>query len=141
MYPKEDRLIKESKRFILPLIVFTGYAILSLIVLLVDKRATMKEIAKISMFSFPVAAYFWFSWLTAIRYQLIISQDQILVITLFRRYTISMCNVMSYTLKENHEMGITYFTLYAKDKKLTIMTHFKEDLTQLFEDWHVMPNN
>lgn len=141
MYPKEDLLTKESKRFILPLIAFTGYAILSLIVLLVDQRATMKEIAKISMLSFPVAAYFWFSWLTATKYKLIILQDQIIVMTLFRKHTISMCNVMSYTLKESQEMSINYFTLYTKDKKLTIATHFKEDLTQLFEDWHIKPNN
>lgn len=141
MYPKEDRFTKESKRFVMPLIVFTSYAILSLIVLLVDKRASMKEIAKISMLSFPIAAYFWFSWLAAIRYKLIILQDQIIVITLFRKYAISMCNVVSYALKERQEMGITYFTLYAKDTKVTIMTHFKEDLARLFEDWHIMPNN
>ena len=137
MYLLQDDMRRESRRFIFPMVAFTFYSLLSIIVLFIDTRETIQEIARKSMVSVPLSIVMGYLWLSASKYKLTVTSELLTLRTVFRRYEIYLCNITGYTCKNCGPSVLYQFCLHTEWKQIMVSTRYRDEFIKILEDAHI----
>ena len=135
MYLIEDSFKKEAKPFVFAGIAFSFYAMISIIVLVVDDREISREIAtRLSMISLPACILAWYTYFWYSKYTLTIAHDQAIVKTLFGEHIVYLRDVVSYSCKKIRKQEWYQFELFIQNKRIKVRTHYKDKLIGILEN-------
>ena len=76
----------------------------------------------------------FYVWLYAIKYNLKINKEKIVLRTLFRKVEINICNIEKYTCKRYRKSVFYQFNLFIKDKRILVNTRYKDEFIKILEE-------
>ena len=121
----EDNLKKESKRVLLTFILC--YIVALIFPLLYNIDYDMDDILFFSILFFVMGCYSLFG----LKYQVSISQETIIIKTLFKKIEIHVSDIETYTYKRYNRSSILYaFKFIVAKKKKTLITRYKDELLE-----------
>lgn len=121
----EDNLKKESKRVLLTFILCYIVALIFPLLYYIDYD--MDEILFFSILFFVMGCYSLFG----LKYQVSISQETIIIKTLFKKIEIHVSDIETYTYKRYNGSSILYaFKFIVAKKKKTLITRYKDELLE-----------
>ncbi len=128
-----DGMAKEGKPF--KNMMLFGYilaVLMPLIICLVNDRKYYNEkIIAIVISYFLIGSMGLYCWLYAIKYKLIITEEKIMLQTLFKKVNINIRDIKRYTCKRNRKTVFYQFSLYIKDKRIIVNTRYKEEFQEI----------
>lgn len=121
----EDNLKKESKRVLLTFILCYIVALIFPLLYYIDYD--MNDILFFSILFFVMGCYSLFG----LKYQVSISQETIIIKTLFKKIEIHVSDIETYTYKRYNGSSILYaFKFIVAKKKKTLITRYKDELLE-----------
>lgn len=121
----EDNLKKESKRVLLTFILCYIVALIFPLLYYIDYD--MDDILFFSILFFVMGCYSLFG----LKYQVSISQETIIIKTLFKKIEIHVSDIETYTYKRYNGSSILYaFKFIVAKKKKTLITRYKDELLE-----------
>ncbi len=121
----EDNLKKESKRVLLTFILCYIVALIFPLLYYIDYD--MDDILFFSILFFVMGCYSLFG----LKYQVSISQETIIIKTLFKKIEIHVSDIETYTYKRYNRSSILYaFKFIVAKKKKTLITRYKDELLE-----------
>lgn len=121
----EDNLKKESKRVLLTFILCYIVALIFPLLYYIDYD--MDDILFFSILFFVMGCYSLFG----LKYQVSISQETIIIKTLFKKIEIHVSDIETYTYKRYNRSSILYaFKFIVAKKKKTFITRYKDELLE-----------
>lgn len=121
----EDNLKKESKRVLLTFILCYIAALIFPLLYYIDYD--MDDILFFSILFFVMGCYSLFG----LKYQVSISQETIIIKTLFKKIEIHVSDIETYTYKRYNRSSILYaFKFIVAKKKKTLITRYKDELLE-----------
>lgn len=121
----EDNLKKESKRVLLTFILCYAAALIFPLLYYIDYD--MDDILFFSILFFVMGCYSLFG----LKYQVSISQETIIIKTLFKKIEIHVSDIETYTYKRYNRSSILYaFKFIVAKKKKTLITRYKDELLE-----------
>lgn len=83
----KDNMKKENERFILLIILCYAFSVIMPLAILLTKNEFFQklDITLISLFCFMIGSILLYCWLTAIRYSVEVTEEKVILKTLFRK--------------------------------------------------------
>ena len=78
-----------------------------------------------------IGLYFW---LYAIKYNLEINEEKIILKTLFKKIEIDICDISKYNCARYKKSDFYQFVLFVKDKTFLVNTRYKEEFKQILDN-------
>ena len=131
-----DNMKKESKLFVF--LTFFGYSF-SIIMPLVnyltlDERYTITDNILFFLTFFLFGTIGLYGWLYSSTYKLEITNEKIILKTLFKRIEVNIKDIVNYTYKRYRKSVFYQFKLYTNDKKLLISTRYKDSFIEILKE-------
>ena len=134
----KDDMVKESKLWKTPMLIFFVLAALFPLVLIWNSIKSAEFILGEVFFIF-VGCYFLYGYLYAYRYKVVVTNEKIVLKTLFKRVEIQFKDVKNYSCKRYEKSGFYQFHLFCKEKKILINTRYKDDLEKILKNKIIVP--
>lgn len=128
-----DSMVKESKIWKTPMIIFYVLATIFPCVLIWNE-IKITEFVLCEVFLILLGSYFLYGYLFSYKYRLIVSNEKIVLKTLFRKIEINICNIEKYTCKRYRKSVFYQFRLFIKDKHILVNTRYKEEFESILKD-------
>ena len=129
----KDDMIKESKLWRDPMITFFVLAALFPLVLIFNNIKTIDFILE-EVFFILVACYFLFGYLYAYKYKVVVTNEKIVLKTLFKSVEVQFKDIKNYNCKRYKKSEFYQFLVFCKEKKILINTRYKEDFEKLLKN-------
>lgn len=129
MFLIEDDWKKESKKCFIFLIACIVMIIIT--VLSEYKKNPLKDIIFICSVYFSFGLLALYEFLYSIKYKVKISNEKILLKTLFRKREVNINEIKYYTCKRYRKSVFYQFWLYLDGKKVLINTRYKEEFKEI----------
>lgn len=142
----EDNMQKESKILLVGPVIFSMFAMLSLLSELAyyalylpivppefisDSSISLTDsILRVVLF-FSVAIFFGVFWLSIVKYKLTVTQEQVVVKTLFKQHDIDLHDITTFTFKKVGKSKVFRFILATKNKNYLVLTHYKTEFIKV----------
>lgn len=130
----KDNMRKESKRFLIIATVCLLLSVLTPIAYVLNANTSSWDFIKICLMYAIFGVACLFMWVSAKRYELLITQERAIIRTMFRKYEIDLHNVMAYTCKRYRKSEFYQFTLVTENKKIMVSTHYKEKVIAILQN-------
>ena len=133
-----DTMKKESKWFFF--LMLFGYVILALIFvgMKINDTDWDDNIVQIAL-GFFAGSFGLYGWLYGITYKIEISQEKVLIKTLFRRFNINIADIETYTCERYRKSAFYQFNLFTKDKHFLLNTRYKQEFMDILQNAGVQP--
>lgn len=93
-----------------------------------------KELILIFVNLFCPSSVGLYGWLYSIKYKLTITQEKVVLKTLFRKVEIHLKDVTYYTCKRYRKSVFYQFRLYLKDKSILVNTRYKGEFEEILKE-------
>lgn len=128
----KDDMVKESKRWKLPTILFFILAVLFPLGLIWNDIPTVEVILGEVSFLL-IACYFLYGYLYTFNYKVIVTDEKIMLKTLFNNSEISLKDIQSYDYTRYRKSEFYQFRIFFNGKKILIHTRYCDDLEKLLK--------
>ena len=129
----KDDMVKESKVWKNPMIIFFVLAALFPLVLIWNNIKTIEFILG-EVFFILVGCYFLYGYLYAYKYKVVVTNEKIVLKTLFKSVEVQFKDIKNYTCKRYRKSEFYQFFVFCKEKKILINTRYKDDLEKLLKN-------
>ena len=133
-----DGMKKEAKWYIF--LTFFGYivSILSFVnAYIQDKSLTDESHLLIFIFGLLFGSIGLYGWLYSFKYSLEITEEKILLKTLFGKKGIHFKDIIYYTCSRYRKSVFYQFNLFTEEKKILINTRYREDLETMLKNKNI----
>ena len=136
-----DGMKKEGKGF--KILMIFAY-ILSLLMflstyLINNEKYSDKDIIIIVVFCFFFGTFGLYGWLYSIKYKLKITEEKIMLKTLFRTVEVNIKDITNYTCHRYRKSVFYQFNLFVKEKRILVATRYKEEFENILKYNNVEP--
>ena len=128
----KDDMVKESKLWKVPMIIFFVLATLFPLVPIWNNINTAEFILG-EIFFILIGCYFLYGYLYAYKYKVIVTNEKIVLKTLFKSVEVQFKEIKSYNCTRYRKSEIYQFFVFCKGKKILINTRYKDDLETLLK--------
>ena len=130
----KDDMVKESKIWKNPVIIFFALAILFPLVLIWNNIKTTEFILGEAFFTL-VGCYFLYGYLYACKYKVVVTDEKIVLKTLFKSVEVQFKDIITYNCKRYRKSEFYQFLIFCKEKKkILINTRYKDNLETLLKN-------
>lgn len=130
-----DRMKKESKLARNVMIFSFALLLLTFVYMYVNNKSLQdKDVLFMFILFFSLGMFEFYMWLYAIKYNLKITEEKIMLKTLFRKVEINICNIEKYTCKRYRKSVFYQFNLFIKDKRILVNTRYKEEFESILKE-------
>ena len=129
----KDNMKKESKAWKMPMTIFFVLAALFPLVLIWNNIKTAEFILG-EVFFILVGCYFLYGYLYAYKYKVVVTNEKIVLKTLFKSVEVQLKDIKNYNCKRYRKSEFYQFLVFCKDKKILINTRYKDDLEKLLKN-------
>lgn len=129
----KDDMVKESKTWKNPMIIFLALAALFPLVLIWNNIKTTEFILG-EVFFILVGSYFLYGYLYAYKYKVVVTNEKIVLRTLFKSVEVQVKDIKTYNCKRYRKSEFYQFLVFWNEKKILINTRYKDDLEKLLKD-------
>ena len=129
----KDDMVKESKTWKNPMIIFLALAALFPLVLIWNNIKTTEFILG-EVFFILVGCYFLYGYLYAYKYKVVVTNEKIVLRTLFKSVEVQVKDIKTYNCKRYRKSEFYQFLVFWNEKKILINTRYKDDLEKLLKD-------
>ncbi|MBQ9978370.1 MAG: hypothetical protein IJP20_01090 [Clostridia bacterium] len=128
-----DDMKKDAKKIMIPVIFVIVSGILLPLIWFWYGEADIDFIKKSSVFFIGCAIYGLYVLLSCVKYKLIVTNDKIVMNTLFKKWEIDFKNIGSYTYKQHRKSEIYKFFIRINKKIVQINTRHPNKLIELLD--------
>ena len=129
----KDDMVKESKVWKTPMILFFVLTALFPLVLIWNNIKTTEFILG-EVFFILVGCYFLYGYLFAYKYKVVVTNEKIVVKTLFKSVEVQFKDIKTYNCKRYRKSEFYQFLVFCNEKKLLINTRYKDDFEKLLKN-------
>lgn len=128
----KDDMVKESKVWKNPMIIFFVLAALFPLVLIWNNIKTTEFILG-EVFFILVGFYFLYGYLYAYKYKVVVTNEKIVLKTLFKSVEVQFKDIKTYNCKRYRKSEFYQFLVFCNEKKILINTRYRDDLEKLLK--------
>ena len=132
----KDDMVKESKVWKNPMIIFFVLAALFPLVLIWNNIKTIEFILG-EVFFILVGCYFLYGYLYAYKYKVVVTDEKVYLKTLFRKIELNICDIKKYTCNRYRKSVFYQFNLFINDRKVLINTRYKDEFEKVLKDYKI----
>lgn len=136
----KDDMVKESKIWKNPMIIFFVLAILFPLVL-IWKNIKTTEFILGEVFFILVGCYFLYGYLYAYKYKVVVTNEKIALKTLFKSIEVQFKDIKTYNCKRYKKSEFYQFLVFCKEKKILINTRYKDDFIDILKENNINEKN
>ena len=136
----KDDMVKESKIWKNPMIIFFVLAILFPLVL-IWKNIKTTEFILGEVFFILVGCYFLYGYLYAYKYKVVVTNEKIALKTLFKSIEVQFKDIKTYNCKRYRKSEFYQFLVFCKEKKILINTRYKDDFIDILKENNINEKN
>ena len=133
----KDDMIKESKSWKKPMIIAFILSVLFPLVPIWNNISNTDVILG-EIFFILIGCYFLYGYLYTYKYKIIVTNEKIVLKTLFKTIEIKIENIKTYKCKRYKKSEFYQFFILCNEKKYLINTKHREDLEKLLKE--IKPN-
>lgn len=123
----QDDMVKESRLWKPPTILFFVVAALFPLVLIGDDIKTIEFIFGEAFFIL-IGCYFLYGYLYARQYKVVVTNEKIVLKTLFKNTEVQLQDIKYYNCKRYKKSELYQFFISCPEKKILISTRYKDGL-------------
>lgn len=128
----KDDMVKESKTWKNPMLLFFVLAVLFPLTLIWNNIKITEFILE-EVFFLIVGSYFLYGYLYAYKYKVVVTNEKIVLKTLFKNVEVQFKDIKTYNCKRYRKSEFYQFLVFCKEKKILINTRYKDDLEKLLK--------
>ena len=128
----KDDMVKESKTWKNPMLLFFVLAVLFPLTLIWN-NIKITEFILGEVFFLIVGSYFLYGYLYAYKYKVVVTNEKIVLKTLFKNVEVQFKDIKTYNCKRYRKSEFYQFLVFCKEKKILINTRCKDDLEKLLK--------
>ena len=128
----KDDMVKESKTWKNPMLLFFVLAVLFQLTLIWN-NIKITEFILGEVFFLIVGSYFLYGYLYAYKYKVVVTNEKIVLKTLFKNVEVQFKDIKTYNCKRYRKSEFYQFLVFCKEKKILINTRYKDDLEKLLK--------
>lgn len=128
----KDDMVKESKTWKNPMLLFFVLAVLFPLTLIWN-NIKITEFILGEVFFLIVGSYFLYGYLYAYKYKVVVTNEKIVLKTLFKNVEVQFKDIKTYNCKRYRKSEFYQFLVFCKEKKILINTRYKDDLEKLLK--------
>ena len=128
----KDDMVKESKTWKNPMLLFFVLAVLFPLTLIWN-NIKITEFILGEVFFLIVGSYFIYGYLYAYKYKVVVTNEKIVLKTLFKNVEVQFKDIKTYNCKRYRKSEFYQFLVFCKEKKILINTRYKDDLEKLLK--------
>ncbi len=102
--------------------------------LYVNKDPIDKNMFKMALLFLLVGIYGLYGWLYSIKYKLDITEDTIIIRSLFRNTQVNIKDITEYTFERYRKSVFYQFKLFINGKKIVLSTRYKDEFVAILEE-------
>lgn len=139
----KDNMKKESKKFILLIIICYAFSIIMPIAIILTKNEFFQklDIILISLFCFMIGSILLYCWLYAIRYSVEVTEEKVILKTLFRKVDIDFKNITDYSNNRYKKSVFYQFRLFTKDKTVLVNIRYRNEFIEILKGKVIKESN
>lgn len=99
------------------------------------------DIILISLFCFMIGSILLYRWLYAIRYSVEVTEEKVILKTLFRKADIDFKNITYYSNNRYKKSVFYQFKLFTKDKTVLVNTRYRDEFIKILKDKGIQESN
>ena len=128
----KDDMVKECKTWKNPMLLFFVLAVLFPLTLIWN-NIKITEFILGEVFFLIVGSYFLYGYLYAYKYKVVVTNEKIVLKTLFKNVEVQFKDIKTYNCKRYRKSEFYQFLVFCKEKKILINTRYKDDLEKLLK--------
>ena len=128
----KDDMVKESKTWKNPMLLFFALAVLFPLTLIWN-NIKITEFILGEVFFLIVGSYFLYGYLYAYKYKVVVTNEKIILKTLFKSVEVQFKDIKTYNCKRYRKSELYQFLVFCKEKKILINTRYRDDLEKLLK--------
>ena len=128
----KDDMVKESNRWKLPMILFFILVVCFPLGLMWNDIPIVEVILGEVSFLL-IFCYFLYGYLYTLRYKVVVTDEKIILKTLFKNMEISLKNIQNYDCKRYRKSEFYQFRIFCNGKQILIHTRHRGDLEKLLK--------
>lgn len=129
----KDDMVKESKAWKNPMIIFFVLAALFPLVLIWNNIKTTEFILG-EVFFILVGCYFLYGYLYAYKYKVVVTNEKIVLKTLFKSVEVRFKDIKTYNCNRYRKSLFYQFNLFINDRKVLINTRYKDEFEKVLKN-------
>ena len=129
----KDDMVKESKLWKKPMIIFFVLAALFPLVLIWNDIENTEFISG-EVFFILFGCYFLYGYLYAHKYKVVVTNEKIVLKTLFKNVEVQFKDIKTYNCKRYRKSEFYQFLLFCEEKKILINTRYKDEFEKILKD-------
>ena len=129
----KDDMVKESKTWKNPMLLFFVLAVLFPLTLIWNNIKITEFILE-EVFFLIVGSYFLYGYLYAYKYKVVVTNEKIVLKTLFKNVEVQFKDIKTYNCKRYRKSEFYQFLVFCKEKKILINTRYKDDLERILKN-------
>ena len=136
----KDDMVKESKIWKNPMIIFFVLAILFPLVL-IWKNIKTTEFILGEVFFILVGCYFLYGYLYAYKYKVVVTNEKIALKTLFKSIEVQFKDIKTYNCKRYRKSEFYQFYCFFNGNQILINTRYKDDFIDILKENNINEKN
>lgn len=128
----QDDMVKESKTWKNPMLLFFVLAVLFPLTLIWN-NIKITEFILGEVFFLIIGSYFLYGYLYAYKYKVVVTNEKIVLKTLFKNVEVQFKDIKNYNCKRYRKSEFYQFLVFCKEKKILIYTRYQDDLEKLLK--------
>ena len=129
----KDDMVKESKAWKNPMIIFFVLAALFPLVLIWNNIKTTEFILG-EVFFILVGCYFLYGYLYVYKYKVVVTNEKIVLKTLFKSVEVQFKDIKTYNCNRYRKSVFYQFNLFINERKVLINTRYKDEFEKVLKD-------
>lgn len=127
-----DNMLKESKMWKIPMIIFYVFAVIFPLALIWNEMNTTEFVLG-EVFHILLGSFFLYGYLYTYKYQVIVTNEKIVLKTLFRNIEIKIKDIKTYNCKRYRKSVFYQFLVFYKENKTLINTRYKDEFEKILK--------
>ena len=132
----KDDMVKESKTWKNPMLLFFVLAVLFPLTLIWN-NIKITEFILGEVFFLIVGSYFLYGYLYAYKYKVVVTNEKIVLKTLFKSVEVQFKDIKTYNCKRYRKSEFYQFLVFCKEKKILINTRYKDEFEKVLKDYKI----
>lgn len=135
-----DGMKKEGKSFISIVILGCAFVVLTFGYMYVNNKSLQdKDVLIMFLGGLSTGIIGLYGWFYAFKYSLTITEQKIVLKTLFKKHEMNICDITKYTCNRYKSSVFYQFHLFIKDKRILVNTRYKEEFEKILKDNKIPP--
>lgn len=128
-----DGMAKESKVWKIPMLLFFALSALFPFTLIWRSIEPIDFILG-ELMVILIGCYFLYEFLYSLKYEIVVTNDKLVLKTLFSEKTINLKDVTAYSYKRYKKTQFYQFLIFCQDDSIRVNTRFKNDLEEVLKE-------